>query len=487
METKWDLEQNIKSTKQKIATLKIKPIKMVTQTFLQQMNIVGDAIIELLTSAHKHSLLRPIFEDFIAEPKSWLIPIEDVVTHKQTLLLPYLEECACTDGNAFNRYKNDRREQIENSIIQFAQNRFNKTSPTTINYLSLGSGYLLQDFFIIVKLMLEGYSVVVSLVDPIYSKSVRANQALKQFEFLMLAATEMNLSVTIRSFPNIEEFNRSVNTPQDLVTAIDFDDIYGAFNDLMLAQESLHSKGRMFLACKDENYIFSKDKCIQSPALDNNANILDNLPLTQKNALNIAILSPTNFNVMPIISSLLIPYLSNHNTVKTINLVIPQGLVINESFGSRLNISKNALTNFMNLFLPIEINIEYIAGNVDFITLLSQYHDEQDLVICSNQNMNGSKAILEDISKLHEKFPQANLYCGMQGYQKRGTTNIPSMTFNCQWIWNSLQQSIKIFKYDNELTKALITQHYKNNHPKEQFSIEMEKCFTESSKSSQTQ
>jgi len=180
------------------------------------------------------------------------------ITSKKTFLnkLPHLKECACLDS-CFDRTKNSRRFDIETSVIQRTKNHFDKP---VLNYLSLGAGFLLQDFIICGYLLLNGYSLCVRLIEHACDKE-EFSQAYQQFCCLQLYAHSMKLQFKANYFQTVLEYLREYPEEQiDVAQAVDFSAYYfsdDAKMDLQFIRQKLGDKGFLYFALVDTDLIFT--------------------------------------------------------------------------------------------------------------------------------------------------------------------------------------------------------------------------------------
>lgn len=107
--------------------------------------------------------LGVVFDDLLADPKSWLYRLDFSGISGTCHLFPNLTECIC---NFSDRFKTELRASTEASIRRFVGERFTDKGEA-IHYLSFGGGGtaafsfkdggLLQDFLIIASLIQAGY------------------------------------------------------------------------------------------------------------------------------------------------------------------------------------------------------------------------------------------------------------------------------------------------------------------------------------------
>lgn len=180
-----------------------------------------------------------------------------------------LAECAC--GPVFDRTKSDIRKNIEDRIIQEIEKRFpiNKT----INYLSLGSGYLLPDYIICARLIEKGYLLRVILVDPeslpnekgeLDAVQAGFKNALAKFMELQAVAKEMGLSFSVEVYGNIMDFiNKHPDDKIHAAHAIDFSAFsigsqIDMYDDVFLLHQILDKDGFFHLSLGDQEYFYNQ-------------------------------------------------------------------------------------------------------------------------------------------------------------------------------------------------------------------------------------
>jgi len=181
-------------------------------------------------------------------------------------LLPDLKECACINGSVFDRSQNNRRQLSEQYIVGSIQNDARFTGKKTVNYLSLGSGYLLQDFIICCMLLLQNYSLCVRLIEPRCDHPDFEKDFMKAFnQFCMLEfyARELGLQFTAEFFPTVLDYIQvHFQENIDVVSAIDFDAIVSGFDeeskmDALFAWQKLEKGGWFYLATCMYTWVFN--------------------------------------------------------------------------------------------------------------------------------------------------------------------------------------------------------------------------------------
>lgn len=171
-------------------------------------------------------------------------------------LYPFLNECAC--GAFFDRIKYSRRNDIENAIIAETRKRFSILIKQELNYLSFGSGYLLQDFILLFKLLMTGYSLNIKLIE-LNSQTQDFQNALTQLHLLAYVAAEKNLSFETHAFRTIQDC--AAQFPDDTIDvahAIDMPDL--PLRDLSIVYSLLGSNGFLYIADQFHNILCTRSQ-----------------------------------------------------------------------------------------------------------------------------------------------------------------------------------------------------------------------------------
>lgn len=162
--------------------------------------------------------------------------------------LPALGECACLN-HSYDRSRSKLRTDAELSIMHEVKTRYQDR--TTLNYLSVGSGALMQDFIICATLLLAGYSLCVRLVEPACTEQ-RFYNAYLQFNCLQQFAQNLQLQFEPEYFPTVLDYIQTYPDEKIHVGhAIDFDAFHfeqEAKEDIVLAYQSLNPNGFFYLA-----------------------------------------------------------------------------------------------------------------------------------------------------------------------------------------------------------------------------------------------
>jgi hypothetical protein len=224
---------------------------------------VHDAILE--RTRQQQSLIAEAIE----AGKAYPLLVDTLERARQLMVQNWLLglfECHCADAG-MNRYCNDRRFQVEQTIVQEMTERFSPETPSRLRYLSLGSGGGLQDFFTLGRLLKAGLCrIEATLYDP---EPVEDESGLEDvcilpepadggdlraevihsaaFQLLKAAFAERGGSLEIvgADGPSVPP------GPWHCISAIDFDALYeregGPLYALAEAMDALAPSGRLYL------------------------------------------------------------------------------------------------------------------------------------------------------------------------------------------------------------------------------------------------
>lgn len=465
----------------------------------KKIDKISRKLIDLFQIAIKESQLELVLNDFVTEPKSWLVFFNDPFSGTSAILAPSLAECAC--GSNFNRFESNRREQIEASVMAYVKAAYPDPITAKINYLSFGGGDLLQDFIIIVKLLLAGYKHLnVNLVDPDHWKYqikgtdyyytrkgyldiiqgknslykptdviVHESSSYQQFSLLKELASYMKATLTIKAFASIEEYKNDMTIKPNVIMAVDFDDFYKeGFDDTMSAHKLLSSKGRMFLSVKKADFVFKKRTCIEMPKAF--TKLINSLPSEKFKTIKIALLSPQNF--IDVLHNEIIPYITKKSPLATsveLTLPEPQELTyFGDTKGTKhpnKKMPSDQLKHYIQLFLPrnIDLKINYIKGHSKLFKVLPQVNENQNLILYFGKlNTGGTKAVFDDIKEMHTKFAHADFICNMNAANKIMGVNQLTTTFGCVWTYDHISNSINIINGYDKVSEVKLKKLYEN-------------------------
>lgn len=169
-------------------------------------------------------------------------------------------ECPCVRSGNFNRLKTTRRENIEKNMLETVTTSFPTETTNKLNYMSLGSGGLLQDIVNVGKLIKAGYkSISVNLIthkmDEIKNYQYPNEELFKAI--LKEYAKKYNVEIEVQEAFTIEEWTKKYPTAKmDVISAVDFDDLLRKGNEKVIfsTQKTLSEKGTMFLSYDHTNY-----------------------------------------------------------------------------------------------------------------------------------------------------------------------------------------------------------------------------------------
>lgn len=445
------IQQNIAETK--------RYLELNSLEYEQSIHAIKLAMCDMFDFALNNHRLAELLNYIMQDLNSWLLTIKEAsasTTCEKNRLLPFLSECSCIVGGQFDRFKTDRRKNIEKSVLEFVKTVFPKPETAEIHYLGIGSGELLADFIILNQLISAGYSIRVSLVDPVYAQeSENISNIVLQFTLLVDIAQELNCEFSFQLFPSMQKYITAGEKHPDVITAIDLDNFHtDAFNDVIRAHKMLKN-GRMFLYSRDKDYVLTATQSL-SPL--NAAHCVSRFPLVLKNHVNIASLTERN---MFVIYEMILPFLQQLKDTKSVTLTLPHPQeVTNTGFwrGSEypnFNVSKENLQHFLSLFLPrdLTLTVDYITGYNRFEELLPQFSAHQDFVICYDKTyIQGSATMAEDIALIHDRFPTANVYFHIKTLQSPAERDT---THRYQWIYNYEKHSINPFSNNAEGMKII--------------------------------
>ncbi len=194
-----------------------------------------------------------------------------------------LTECACTEKTflripekafKYNESLTNRRKIGEDHSVQELIKHCPPKLDLTLNYLSLGNGGLLQDFFNIAKLISKGYKrLCIALVEP--DKTVVTSQTgFKELLTILKNTYELeDLQIYFYQNSKIEDIISDSKCPQTFhfVSIVDFDDINkkSSFHSVVEAHKLLDKNGILFLSVNHYDLLFGKQGLIESSFYQN--------------------------------------------------------------------------------------------------------------------------------------------------------------------------------------------------------------------------
>lgn len=246
------------------------------------------SIIEEAIATGKASLL---LQDIYNHPRTWLIHyVEDGFIpgysgfgNTDMSLTPDIKECVCCNSGHFNRFINHRRQNIEAKIAQYLS-EFN--SVNSLSYLSLGANGFLQELMIISRILAKKLNANIHLVDPTFGNITSdrtsvyktdysqgrissINESQLMVDFVRAAAKEEGIEINFQFYKTIDDV--PAHRRFDMITAIDFDDIFNTdkhgFKDVCEAQSRLRFGGRLYLSYDKHDFVYNQSRCIDSNGL----------------------------------------------------------------------------------------------------------------------------------------------------------------------------------------------------------------------------
>lgn len=355
---------------------------------------------------------------------------------EQGFLPLFLSECACVNGGSFNRLQNNRRNNIENHIIQ--NTLFDLPKTEQLDYLGFGSGHLLEDLFIIVKLIQAGYiNINIHLVDPIYQGNINEFDSINQFRCILLALVKQEkIKIDTCFYESIESYQNSNSIKKiKIATAIDFDDHDKAFKELTKIFSVLSSEGKFYLAYSGYDLYFDCNGCFQffnhhvrkTPEVVRQLHHdIANTVASIKNdhhIINIAMFIPDGQDKLHLYY--LIPTLKNVQ-----NKII---LTLFSSKRKELFCDEN-LVKYVKQFLPVgqEIEIKFVRDFAEF-KKSCEHNFKYDVITELGYISNVADQHYQDIRWLQAQFPQAIHYYSMKQRAQNSTENL----FDNTWRWDT--------------------------------------------------
>lgn len=189
----------------------------------------ADDLTQLLETCKKVGLVRELYLEVVSHLDDYLAVKAEFLTAPSTVLHGVgLSECACYSG-AYNRFTSNRRAVLENALVQY----ITKAKPDkegVLQLLSLGCGDLLEEWVLLGRLVMEGYSnFQIVLVDPKLSVKYAHPSALQPFVDFFKHLDGVKLSLL--PFDSIDEADGELKKQgfqADAVLAIDYDEFGSA-------------------------------------------------------------------------------------------------------------------------------------------------------------------------------------------------------------------------------------------------------------------
>ncbi len=404
-----------------------------------------------------------LLHELIHHPQEYMVATYDNISGDHVWLPPYLNECACVNSGNFNRFKNQRRTNLETQLVTDAVESFPPSEHFKLNYIGFGAGELLQDFINVGKLIEAGYSDLnIILIDPKLKEEIVdvkngeriSNPTLEQFKFLLEVAKQKGIKFQIQVFKNITEYRHAFpDEKAHCISAIDFDDYQKAFNDVTLCHQVLHDKGKFYLSYGIHDLCFTSTQCIrnsqhgeQDPLylsifddFQNDVRLLSQ-KLSQKGqkvARYAQLGTEHNFEEW----TRLLPELAKCGCDKIEFMLMhpPE----RNFFGNPLaepnaQFTKENLEYYLKLFLPAETNIEVqLIKSIDsFKEYVETSQAKFDMVTWCGHTTDDEQTAKANIRWLRQHAVDSNIYYGVQVY-KRDAKRKLALSFEGMWRWNA--------------------------------------------------
>jgi|GEM_PF-2851188 hypothetical protein len=405
--------------------------------------------------------ITTIIEDIISDPTAWLIFSINGMT-ASTMLPPIWSECACISTARYSRLGNNRRETVENKIMEAAK-RPSLGEDSTFRLVSLGSGMQLQDFILCAKLLQQlpaGSTLLIISIDPMYesleSDSEDADMLFGLFDVLAQYANATGKTMA-RSQPlhNVSQLAKSTFQGEiHMVTGIDYDHLWDAsgapteddrFTDVMLAQQCLTEDGQLIIASNDDFLTMTRKTAeIQSlpklmetagkteehfplktekPALVETLSSLESL---KKEALTIVLLDGDTS--LTHLRDTLIPTLAKNTELKQLNITLMYSSKNRYNYGddeSELVIDTEpkrvAIESFIRLMLAStseDITVTVTMREIDKTKPFPKLDAQPDLTLHSACPKGRDQAVFNQHSiDIHNAYPSAVNVTTVNGYE----------------------------------------------------------------------
>lgn len=438
-------KQVLEDTRQFIATTKNPERKLTSH---EDTTAISDIMHSMFLQAIQNNHMQLFFKDFLHSYQSWLI-YSYVKGSAEYSLLPALKECACKYSDRFN---NSRREVIEKSVLDFVAERFPLPAQSTIHYLSLGSGNLLQDFIIVGRLVLAGYQTLhVNLIDPGYAGDF-SKSTCDQFNLLSNLAKEMNVNLSMSFHTSVDRYQQKALPPLDLVVAIDFENFFNTgFDDVLKIHKLMEKQqqSRLFSSVGNHDYIFSSTKALMLSKKVAAEEVKLVAAHEYPETLKMIYLNYDEGQVKPdeeMFCTIILPFIRQLENVKHLEL----SLVAKDS-KVKHQILKQNMEYYLNTVIPkgMTLKINWINPSYVLSNLVKNCDNRQNLVFYTA--IRNPETFCKDVITLHEYFNEANFLFKMFTFLE--SNKVSPFT----WSWDA----------DNQQTQFL------HDHP--QFLVELYK------------
>jgi|GEM_PF-6993851 len=347
-------------------------------------------------------------EAILDAPQNYVAKQDDIFwdgSHR--FILPF-EECACCQSSHFDRTKNLCRSHLEDQMIADLK-ELHLGEKEQLNYLSLGSGGLLQEVINIGKLIRAGRSNLnIFLVDKqTHPKLVGFFSALMKTYAISHQST---VKVAYFETMNVlrEEFPE---TKMNIISAIDYDDFENdkAIESAFQAQEMIAPFGKMYLAYQT----------------------LAGLP--QKQNIDCAWFDWRSFYLM---GPQVVVQTAGQLGCRHLRLRI----ISEKSWSIPL------IERYLALFAPpdMKVTVEKLAKADDYFALIQNKEMRDHIVVVENLSANSRSDFLDQLKRFQISLPQTPCYFGSGGA-----------------LWKSLGTQSTLLYAEN---KAVADQFHENDH-----------------------
>lgn len=406
-------------------------------------------------AADEHRAAQTLY-GFLENPKEFLIVEDHFMIGLNTYLFPFLSECACVNSENFNRFKNTRRADLENRMLEDMELDCPLSENLTLRYLSLGSGGLLQDFINVGKLLRKGYKQIdVCLVDPIFYKE-KDQEHIKdlqtQFNFLTAAANELGVKLNITYLDSIKKCQGQFH----VIQMIDFDDFKSAFKDMLQAHELLEQNGKFYLSFDVNDLVFDKLQCVSYKIhrkLDEDDKIASKLrqevQKMNRKEINAAFLSDQQ-NIKQ--WTQILKEMTQVEGLEKISLTLmqPQRMFCERALGINDQFSKESLEKFLSLLTGRQISITLIQSFEEFKNINQKYDIITQLFAAYE-----TRKIESNVIWLKENHLESCMFFALEAFKNQNEEY--KLVWEGVWKWNE-SQGIDFIEEPNEKNKAEIIQ-----------------------------
>ena len=385
--------------------------------------------------------------EFLDDPKKYLVVVDSVST--ETFLLPYLNECACTNSDKFNRFSNSRRADIENLLTTDAAANYPKEKP--LRYLSVGVGGCLQDFINIGKLIKAGFQHIEAvLIDPSFHSNyntstyklnpnwvqeheTRKNGIMKQMAFLSAVAKELDIKLEMSFVDNVSKAEGFFQ----VVQLVDFDDFESSFSDVMISHSLLAPEGRFYLSFDDYDLVFDTTRCVyknihhslHEEAYQKIKDLLETLNISDLSRPHVAMLTLQERRVQWM---QILPKICQADTVQELALTILRPKKIS-FFGypeekPNKEFTTENLSRFFTLLTGKPVTVNFCETQEKFLNGLSIKPDIVTYLFNAGQEVD----IDSQITRIRTCYSNSRLFFSLSSYK-----NSEECVMDSVWSWDS--------------------------------------------------